>query len=310
MCPYSQPKSNCQQTNTHRSLDFSQIPQTYMALYKNTKIIGNGEQTIVLSHGFGASQIIWDDMVPFLQERYRVVLFDWELSNKNVDSSKYTFEILSEALISLLDELEVRKVIYVGHSMAAMFGCIASIQRPDLFIHLVLVGASPRYLNSDDYEGGFERADVELMLSQITLDFHAWAQVVVALITGIDDPASIEKLSRSFLAMRPEVAYSLASDIFLKDRREVLKKVETPCTIIATSKDFAVPVSVGQYIQSKIKGETTLEIIDTEGHCPQMTAPEKFIEVFERILLSRIIIKDTKNITMEVNGSSVNLMSS
>jgi pimeloyl-ACP methyl ester carboxylesterase len=34
--------------------------------------------------------------------------------------------------------------VYVGHSMAGMVGCIASITRPDLFTHLVLVGASPR----------------------------------------------------------------------------------------------------------------------------------------------------------------------
>ncbi|KAJ3701849.1 hypothetical protein LUZ61_005554 [Rhynchospora tenuis] len=308
MCPCAlQPNATANKL-IHKTLLISLKFHKHMALYKNTKIIGNGEQTIVLSHGFGASQIIWDDIIPFIEERYRVVLFDWEFSNKDKDSSKYTFEILSEALISLLDELNMRNVIYVGHSMAAMFGCIASIQRPDLFIHLVLIGASPRYLNSDDYEGGFERADIDLMLSQITSDFHAWAQVLVALITGIDDPASIEKLSRSFLEMRPEVAYSLASDIFLKDRRDVLEKVETPCTIIATSKDFAVPVSVGQYMQSKIKGETILAIIDTEGHCPQMTAPQKFIEVFERVLLSRMIIKDTNNKATE-NGN-VNIMSS
>lgn len=115
-----------------------------MALYKNTKILGKGEQTIVLSHGFGASQVIWDNILSFLQERYQVVLFDWDLSNEDIEPSNYTFEFLSEAVISLLDELKVKKVIFVGHSMAGMIGCIASIQRPDLFVHLVLVGASPR----------------------------------------------------------------------------------------------------------------------------------------------------------------------
>lgn len=165
-----------------------------------------------------------------------------------------------------------------------------------------------RYLNSDDYEGGFERADIENILSRITSDFHVWAESMISLIVGIDDPSSIEKLSRSFLAMRPKVAQSLASDIFLKDRRDVLEKVEFPCTIIETSKDFAVPVEVGRYMQSKIKGESTLEIIDSEGHCPQMTAHQKFIEVFERVLLAKMTMKDTKDEAMEVNGSTINIM--
>lgn len=116
-----------------------------MALYKNTKIIGKGEQTIVLSHGFGASQHLWDNMLSFLQERYQLVLFDWDFSNKAIETSNYTLELLSEALISLLDDLKVEKVIFVGHSMAGMISCIASIRRPDLFVHLLLLGASPRW---------------------------------------------------------------------------------------------------------------------------------------------------------------------
>jgi pimeloyl-ACP methyl ester carboxylesterase len=149
MCPCVpiQPKAIAQKTNTpiHTSFSLKEKKKTLkiMTLYKNIRIIGKGEQTIVLSHGFGASQVIWDNILPFLQKRYRVVLFDWEFSNEAIEPSNYTYEILAEVLLSLLDELKVKKVIFVGHSMAGMISCIASIQRPDLFAHLVLVGASP-----------------------------------------------------------------------------------------------------------------------------------------------------------------------
>jgi pimeloyl-ACP methyl ester carboxylesterase len=166
-----------------------------------------------------------------------------------------------------------------------------------------------RYINADDYVGGLEKADIEKTLSQITSDYHVWAKNLVSLIIGRDDPVSIEKLMRSYLTMRPELAYSLASHIFLKDRRDVLEKVEVPCTIITTSKDFVAPVEVGSYMQSKIKGESTLEIIDAEGHCPPMTAHQKFIEVFERVLLPKMTMKDTKPEAMEVSGG-VNIMAS
>jgi pimeloyl-ACP methyl ester carboxylesterase len=148
-----------------------------------------------------------------------------------------------------------------------------------------------RYLNTDDYGGGFEKADIEKTLSQISSDYHVWAENLVSLtIGGYDhdpDPVFIEKLKRSYLTMRPEVAHSLVCDIFLKDRREVLEKVEVPCTIITTSNDIVAPVGVCSYMQNKIKRESTLEIIDAEGHCPQITAHHKFIEVLERVLLPK-----------------------
>ncbi|KAJ3671081.1 hypothetical protein LUZ60_008507 [Juncus effusus] len=265
-----------------------------MAMYKNTRVVGKGDQTLILSHGFGASQIIWDNMLSFLQERYQIVLFDWDFSNNSIDPSNFTFDTLSKALISLLDELEVKNSIFVGHSMSGMIGCIASIQRPDLFAHLVLIGSSPRYLNSEDYEGGFERDNVEAMLSSLTSDFFLWAKSFIRLVIGADDHVSIEKLSRSFYSMRPEVAHSLAATIFLKDNREILEKINISCTIIQNSNDFVVPVSVGRYMHSKIKGQTTLEIIEGDGHFPQMSAHNKLLVVFKRILSSKIMNKNTK----------------
>lgn len=117
----------------------------------NAKIVGCGEQTLVLSHGYGGSQAVWDDVLPDLSQRYRVLLFDWSFSSAVdpsiavFDASKYSsLSAFADDLISLLDEKKIEGVVYVGHSMAGMIGCIASVQRPDLFTQLVLIGASPR----------------------------------------------------------------------------------------------------------------------------------------------------------------------
>lgn len=83
----------------------------------------------------------------------QVVLFDWDFSGGGGgDSEKaaaeeeeeYTFEGFADELVALMEEMGVSGAVYVGHSMAGMIGCIASINRPGLFTHLVLVGASPR----------------------------------------------------------------------------------------------------------------------------------------------------------------------
>lgn len=83
--------------------------------------------------------------------------------------------------------------------------------------------------------------------------------------------------------MRPEVALSVAKTIFCSDVRASLDKVQVPCTIVQTSNDIVVPNSVAYYMQKKIRG-ATLEMIEADGHFPQLTNTEQLVQVFERIL--------------------------
>ncbi|MCL7022079.1 hypothetical protein MKW94_005180 [Papaver nudicaule] len=116
----------------------------------NARIIGSGEDTIIFAHGFGTDQSIWEKTIPFFTQRYRVLLFDWCFSgsikepNHLYDPVKYSsFDGFANDLIDLLDEIDLKASVFVGHSMSGMIGCLASIQRPDLFKRLILVGASP-----------------------------------------------------------------------------------------------------------------------------------------------------------------------
>jgi pimeloyl-ACP methyl ester carboxylesterase len=51
----------------------------------------------------------------------------------------------ADDLLSILDELEIKSCIFVGHSVAGMVGCLASIERPFLFSKIIMISASPRY---------------------------------------------------------------------------------------------------------------------------------------------------------------------
>ena len=113
------------------------------------KVLGSGEQTIVLAHGFGTDQSVWKHLVPHLVEDYRVILFDkmgaGTTNPDYFDFERYaTLEGYAYDVIAILEELRVDSCIYVGHSVSAMIGAVASIARPDLFTKLVMVSGSPR----------------------------------------------------------------------------------------------------------------------------------------------------------------------
>ncbi|KAI4350882.1 hypothetical protein L6164_005289 [Bauhinia variegata] len=256
----------------------------------NATTIGSGTETIVFAHGFGTDQSIWDKITPFFAQNYCVVVFDWPFSGAVKDQSLYdpvkysSYEAFADELISLLDELNLKDTIFVGHSMSGMIGCIASVKRPRLFKRLVLLAASPRYLNTEDYEGGFRNSDVEMLLSSIESDYENWASGFASIAVDPTDALSVAKFEKCLKSMRAEVALPLAKSIFYSDYRDLLDKVETPCTIVQTTKDLAVPHSAAVYMEKKIKGKSTLEIIDTQGHFPQLTAHLRLVEVLKGAL--------------------------
>lgn len=85
--------------------------------------------------------------------------------------------------------------------------------------------------------------------------------------------------------MKPETALALAKIVFGSDERELLDQVSVPCHVIQPRNDVVVPVSVAYFMQEKIKGESTVDIIeDAMGHFPQMTSHIELLGVMKRLL--------------------------
>nr|DAD41494.1 TPA_asm: hypothetical protein HUJ06_015817 [Nelumbo nucifera] len=115
----------------------------------NVRVVGTGDKTLVLAHGFGTDQSAWQRILPYFSQHNRVVLYDLvcagSVNPDYFDFRRYTtLDAYVDDLLHILDALRVDKCAYVGHSVSAMIGILASIRRPDLFTKLVLIGASPR----------------------------------------------------------------------------------------------------------------------------------------------------------------------
>nr|ACN40675.1 unknown [Picea sitchensis] len=257
----------------------------------NVTVNGSGERILVLSHGFGGDQSMWKHILPYLLPDFKVIVFDMVFSGsvdpKHFDFDRYTDSLSAYAddLLAILDELKADKCVYVGHSVSAMVGCLASIKRPGLFERFILLCASPRYLNNESYEGGFERGDIDGIFSAIKSNYSAWVSGFVPLLIGVDEPSLVKEFSKKLMNMKPEIALVVAKAIFQSDVRNILCDVKTPCSIIQTRKDIAVPLSVPYYMQRNLGGEkNSVHILDTDGHIPQLTSPSMFAKLLTQIL--------------------------
>ncbi|KAI3451957.1 hypothetical protein Pfo_008622 [Paulownia fortunei] len=262
----------------------------------NVRVVGSGEQTIILAHGFGTDQSVWKHLVPHLVDEYRVVLYDnmgaGTTNPDYFDFDRYsTLEGYAYDVIAILEELQVQSCIYVGHSVSAMIGVIASITRPDLFTKLVTISASPRYLNDPDYYGGFEQDDLPQLFDAMRSNYKAWCAGWAPLAVGGDmESVAIQEFSRTLFNMRPDIAFSVAQTIFYSDMRPILGHVTVPCHIIQSMKDLAVPVAVSEYLHQNLGGESIVEVMATDGHLPQLSSPDVVVPVLLRHIRYNIAV--------------------
>ncbi|KAF3438821.1 hypothetical protein FNV43_RR17096 [Rhamnella rubrinervis] len=254
----------------------------------NLKILGKGQQIIVLGHGFGTDQSVWKHLIPHLLDDYKVIVYDnmgaGTTNPDYYDFQRYaTLEGFAYDLLAILEELQVVSCMFVGHSVSAMVGAIASITRPDLFSKIVMISASPRYLNDVDYYGGFEQEDLDQLFEAMGSNYKAWCSGFAPLAVGGDmDSVAVQEFSRTLFNMRPDIALSVGQTIFQSDMRSILKMVTVPCHILQSMKDLAVPVVVAEYLHQNLGGESIIEVMSSDGHLPQLSSPEIVVPVLLR----------------------------
>src|SRR5690606_3705231 len=107
---------------------------------------------MVFAHGFGCDQNMWRFVAPAFEGDFRCVLFD-QVGAGGSDLSAYdprrhsSLSGYADDLVEIGRELQLQQAIFVGHSVSAMIGVLASLKAPDLFESLVMVGPSPRYID-------------------------------------------------------------------------------------------------------------------------------------------------------------------
>ncbi|KAH9298566.1 hypothetical protein KI387_030248, partial [Taxus chinensis] len=254
----------------------------------NVHVLGSGQEVIILAHGFGTDQSVWKHVVPHLVDSYRIIIFD-NMGAGTTNPDFFDFDRYSTLhgyaydMLAILDELQIESCIFLGHSVSGLIGCLASIEKPLLFSKLIMISASPRYLNDVDYFGGFEQEDLDQLFEAMQSNFKAWVSGFAPLAVGADlDSIAVQEFSRTLFNVRPDIALSVAKTIFQSDLRGILPHVTVPCHILQSSKDLAVPVVVSEYMQEHLGGKSIVEILPTEGHLPQLSSPDIMVVVLIR----------------------------
>jgi sigma-B regulation protein RsbQ len=248
----------------------------------NVNLSGTGAKTIVFAHGFGCDQNMWRYVAPAFVEDFRILLFDHVGHGKSdlsvYSSTKYaSLEAYADDLVEVCRDTGVIGGVFVGHSVSAMIGAIASLKAPELFDSLIMVGPSPRYINDGDYIGGFAAEQIEELLEFLGHNHLGWSTAMAPAIMGnADRPELGEELTNSFCRTDPAIARDFARVTFTSDNRADLPRITTRTLILQCSNDIIAPTQVGEYVHDHIADSEMVQL-DATGHCPNLSAPDEVI---------------------------------
>lgn len=247
---------------------------------------------MVFAHGFGCDQSMWRHVAPAFADRYRVITFDHVgAGGAPVTPSEAqrhaTLQGYADDLLAIVRELDLHDAVLVGHSVSSMICALAAIEEPERFASLVMVAPSPRYIDDDDYVGGFSLADVEELLESLESNYLGWSAAMAPVIAGNPEhPEVSQELTTSFCRMDPEVARRFARATFLSDNRADLPRIGVPTLVLQCSEDVIAPPSVGSYVAASVPDATLVQLAAI-GHCPNLSAPAETTAAIEDFLRRR-----------------------
>lgn len=266
--------------------EFLKIEREYdahMSVIERHNITISGQpdgQPMVFAHGFGCDQHMWRFVAPRFEDAFKVITFDHVGAGGSdvaaYDPDRYShLSGYADDVVEICHGLDLRNVIFVGHSVSSMIGALASLQSPELFAKLVFVSPSARYVDDGDYAGGFTEQDITELLDSLESNYLGWSSAMAPVIMGnADRPELGTELTESFCRTDPEIARRFARVTFLSDNRADLAKVTTPTLVLQCTNDAIAPVAVGEYVHDVVPNSEFV-LLEATGHCPNLSAPDQ-----------------------------------
>ena len=124
-----------------------------------SRVEGDGDVTVVLSHGWGATAHMWEPQIEALAARVRVVTWDLRghgRSESPDDPTAYSFEIA----LADLDALAGDRAVLVGHSLGGQLSIAFALRQPERVLGLGLLSTGPGYRDDtarEEWNGNIER---------------------------------------------------------------------------------------------------------------------------------------------------------
>ena len=225
-------------------------------------------------HGSGLTHIVWSLHEQFYASQgFNILSVDLPGHGNSEGPSLKSIEEISDWVKSLMNVLDIKKIIIIGHSQGCLVGIDFASRYPNLINDLVLVAGSYKMPVNQDLIDYAEAGDEKVILLMMKWGYEGSK----AFIGG--NP--VKKIINSSREIREVLAVDLNACKNYKSGKESLEKINCPTLCIFGDLDKMVPLEVGNKMASMIKNSEK-KIINNCGH----------MIIFEKAFEMRKIVKE------------------
>lgn len=113
----------------------------------NYEVKGQGIP-IILLHGNGESNKIFDKLIPQLTNKYTVYAIDSRCHGKSDNPKNISYDLMADDIIAFIKKLKLKRPILYGFSDGGITGLLIAIKEKDILSKLIISGAN---LNSEGF---------------------------------------------------------------------------------------------------------------------------------------------------------------
>lgn len=245
-----------------------------MSLFVETS--GSGDD-VVLIHGWGMHGGVWSEVRDALARQHRVHVIDLPGMGWSSACSPYNLQQLAAELTEALPP----QATVCGWSLGGQVAMRLALDYPDRVGKLVLVGATPRFVNGGDWTTGVAAEVFDQFAAQVAADYHDTMTRFLGLqaFGGESTRTLIRDLRERFFA-RPapagEVLQQALCILMDTDLRDEVANLRMPVLLIHGNRDTLAPDEASRWMAGRL-ANPTLRVIAGASHAPFLSHPATFL---------------------------------
>jgi len=234
---------------------------------------------VILIHGFPNDHTTWDNIIPELQKKYKLLLPDLPgFGKSDLITTHLGMEDMACMIKDILDQEQIKRAIFVGHSMGGYVAMNFAKLFPEMIAGMSLVHSSA---SSDNEEKRKNREKAIVLMQKGDLEKKAFLRGMAQNLFSADFKKSHPEIVQSIIDNGTKVSASALSTAYnaiknRQDKTDVLQIAGFPLQWIIGNEDTATSMTE-MLQQAHIAKVNDVVIYESCGHMSMLENPEKLI---------------------------------
>ena len=243
---------------------------------------GQGDTTLLFIHGWGINKSYWKAQLDAFCPQYQVVAIDLPgFGQSGKDRTDWTFDQYAGDVKTLMDQLDLKKVILVGHSMSGDLILRVATIYPEPIIGLIGID------NLHQPGGPMDSAQVaeaEGFFAMMLKDFDS--TVVKTMKTNLFQPSTpdsiVQRVMNDVFAADSVIAVKVLMGMTKMAQAEqaMMQQLQVPLCLVNSDVFPTDLESLNKYCAKGVK----LYTVKGTGHYPMLENPREFNQALQRAI--------------------------